>query len=97
MKITLIHEGTPAFQSGVQPDDFLLEVDGKIIQKPSDVLDIAFHSKVGKKISVKVERGKELLVYEIEVTERPSPNIDLKNGLRPPTASPKPQLVNQSQ
>lgn len=72
VKVSQLFQETPAAQSGIQPGDHVVEVAGKPIRQPSDVLDVAFFAKVGAKIPVVVERDGKLLTYGIEVIERPA-------------------------
>ncbi|MFQ3671263.1 MAG: S1C family serine protease, partial [Verrucomicrobiia bacterium] len=70
--VSTLYENTPAASSGILPGDRVLSVGDRPIRQPSDVLDVAFFSKVGEVLPVKVERGGETRVFEIQVIDRPA-------------------------
>ncbi|MCS7064040.1 MAG: S1C family serine protease [Methylacidiphilales bacterium] len=74
-QVSILFPNTPAEKSGLQVGDILLQVNGKEIRKPSDVLDIAYFSQVGEKVPVTVLRGDKVQTFVYEIVERPSPNL----------------------
>ncbi len=73
--ISIIFPETPAEKSGLRVGDVLLQVDGKDIYKPSDVLDISYFSEIGKTIQVTVLREGTLQTFHYTITERPLPQF----------------------
>ncbi len=70
--VSTLYENTPAAESGILPGDRVISVGRRPIRQPSDVLDIAFFSKVGETLPVEIERGGQTRVFEIKVIERPA-------------------------
>ncbi|GAB4243462.1 MAG: hypothetical protein OHK005_07870 [Candidatus Methylacidiphilales bacterium] len=70
--VSTLYENTPAAECGILPGDRVISVGSRQIRQPSDVLDVAFFSKVGETLPVTVERGGEKRVFEIQVIERPA-------------------------
>lgn len=70
--VSRLYKNTPAATSGIRNDDVVLEVDGRSVHQPSDILDAGFFSTVGSEIPVKVLRNGEEKVFKFSVTERPN-------------------------
>lgn len=70
--VSTLYENTPAAESGIRLGDRVIAVGDKPIRQPSDVLDVAFFSKVGETLPVKVERDGEVKTFKIRVIERPA-------------------------
>jgi len=62
VKITLVEPGSIAEELGIQAGDELLEINGKRVL---DAIDYRFHEG-NEEISLKVSRGKEVVIYDIE-------------------------------
>lgn len=71
VKVSNLFEGTPAAKSGIEPGDEVIKIGTRDIKKPSDILDAAFFSKIGEKISVLVKRDGKKKTFEFTVQERP--------------------------
>jgi len=82
VRVSQLYPSTPAASCGIQSGDRVLQVDGKAIQKPSDVLDIAFFSKVGDELPLMVERNGKKMNFSIKVVERPA-DVRMVEPLRP--------------
>lgn len=72
VRVSQLFENTPAVKSGIKSGDKVLQVAGRPIQQPSDVLDVAFFAKVGEDIPVVVERDGKKMSFTIKVVERPA-------------------------
>ena len=73
--VSILFPDTPAEKSGIKVGDVLLQLNGKEIYKPSDVLDVSYFSEVGKTIQVTVLRDGQPHTFEYTVTERPAPRL----------------------
>jgi serine protease Do len=60
-----------ADRSGLRPGDVLLALDGKTLLDRRAITILLFQKKIGEVISFKVQRGTEVLVLNVPVTERP--------------------------
>ncbi len=69
--ISNLYRGTPAAKSGLEPGDIVKKIGDKDIMAPSDILDAAFFSTVGKPIPVEVIRNGEKMVFSLPIVERP--------------------------
>ena len=65
-EMTEIMKDTPAFGSGVQPGDILLQVGKTKVRQPEDVIDASFFITAGDTVPITVLRGEEKLTFEIE-------------------------------
>ncbi|WP_018466549.1 S1C family serine protease [Calidithermus timidus] len=73
-------EGYPAATSGLQPPrrlsenrvlaDLILEVDGRVVQSPNDLIAYVRSRQVGDTITLKVLRGNETLTVKITLTPK---------------------------
>ncbi len=59
---------SPAKNAGINPGDVLQEIDGEIIEKPTDAVAI-LEEKKGEKIDIKVMRGEETLSFSLTPRE----------------------------
>lgn len=74
MKITLVEPGSIAEEIGIQAGDELLEINGKRVL---DAIDYRFHEG-NEDISLKISRGKEVTIYDIEKEEDDRVGIDFE-------------------
>src|SRR5437763_14291621 len=70
-EMTEIMKDTPAFGSGVQTGDILLQVGKTKVHEPEDVFDASFFITAGDKVPITVMRGDEKLTFEIEADFHP--------------------------
>ncbi len=92
VRITQLFQGTPAAASGLQPGDVVVRIDNREINRPADVIDASFFSRVGEELPVVVSRKGELLTFKFVVTERPD-QIPIPVSLPNPGEPPQPQGV----
>jgi C-terminal processing protease CtpA/Prc len=83
VRVVQVVPGTPASQSGIQPDDTVMRIDSREIYRPSDVLDASFFSHVGGTMTVVVRRDEKLYDYSFAVIEH---SLQPGDTLRPVTA-----------
>ncbi len=74
MKIALVEPGSIAEEIGIQVGDELLEVNGKRVL---DAIDYRFHEG-NEEVSLKVSRGREVIIYDIEKDEDDRVGIDFE-------------------
>lgn len=77
VEMTEVMKDTPAFGSGVQIGDILLQVGKRKVHDPEDVIDASFFISAGDKVPITVLRGDQKLTFEIESDFHP-------NSRRPP-------------
>jgi serine protease Do len=65
-QMTEIVKDTPAFGSGVQPGDILLQVGKTKVRQPEDVIDASFFITAGDTVPIVVIRGNEKMTFEIQ-------------------------------
>ena len=71
-EMTEIMKDTPAFGSGVQTGDILIQVGKTKVHEPEDVFDASFFITAGDKVPITVMRGDEKLTFEIEADFHPA-------------------------
>src|SRR5688572_9203230 len=71
-EMTEIMKDTPAFGSGVQPGDILLQVGKTPVRQPEDVIDASFYITAGDTVPITVMRGNEKLTFEVESDFHPA-------------------------
>ncbi len=69
-----IMEDTPAFGSGVQAGDILLQVGKTAVHDPEDVIDASFFITAGDTVPITVLRGNQKLTFEIQSDFHPASN-----------------------
>lgn len=70
-QMTEIMKETPAFGSGVEPGDILLQVGRTKVHQPEDVIDASFFITAGDTVPITVMRGNEKLTFEIKADCHP--------------------------
>ncbi len=80
-----IMQDTPAFGSGVQTGDILLEIGKTKVHEPEDVIDASFFITAGETVPIVVLRGNEKITFEIQSTFHPLSN----HGPSAATLTPK--------
>jgi S1-C subfamily serine protease len=78
--MTNIMKDTPAFESGVQTGDILLQVGKTKVRRPEDVIDASFFITAGDTVPITVVRGNEKLTFEVQADFHP-------NSIRLPQAA----------
>lgn len=63
---------TPAFGSGIQPGDILLQIGKTKVRQPEDVIDASFFITAGDTVPITVIRGNEKLTFEVESDFHPA-------------------------
>ncbi|MEM6822388.1 MAG: S1C family serine protease [Verrucomicrobiota bacterium] len=96
--VSNLFRGTPAAESGLQPGDIVKKIGKKPIQIPSDILDAAFFSEVGKPVEVQIVRKGKKLVFDLPIVERPEESAAVNSLIAPgrdtliaPFVSPEPK------
>jgi serine protease Do len=70
-QMTEIMKDTPAFGSGVQPGDILLQVGKTKVHQPEDVIDASFFITAGDSVPITVLRGNDRLIFEMKADCHP--------------------------
>jgi serine protease Do len=70
-QMTEIMKDTPAFGSGVEPGDILVQVGKTPVHQPEDVIDASFFLTAGDTVPVTVIRGAEKKTFEIQADYHP--------------------------
>jgi S1-C subfamily serine protease len=81
--VSNLFRGTPAAQSGLQPGDEVKKIGEQPIHAPSDILDAAFFSTVGKPIPVEVIRDGKKMVFSLPIVERPEGSAAVNSLIAP--------------
>ncbi len=81
VQVVRVQKGTPAKKVGIKPGDIILEVDGKKIHSPDELVSTIATKPKGAVVNLKVLRGKKKLTFKVKLTERPVPGVaENKNG-----------------
>jgi S1-C subfamily serine protease len=67
-----VTSGSPAAAAGVLVGDVLVELDGKPIQSPEDLLDLLVGDRVGRQVTLRALRGGTPVDLAVTVGERPA-------------------------
>ena len=70
-QMTEIIKDTPAFGSGVQAGDILLQVGKTKVHQPEDVIDASFFITAGDTVPITVMRGDEKKTFEVQADFHP--------------------------
>ena len=62
---------SPAAQAGLQPGDVILQIDALAIKKPEDLQKTILAHKIGDRIPIVVQRGKEQKTFTVEAGRVP--------------------------
>ena len=97
-QMTEIMKDTPAFGSGVEPGDILLQVGKTKVRQPEDVIDASFFITAGDTVPITVLRGTEKLTFEIQADFHPqSHHAPLAATLTPSQGIPLQMEANPNQ
>lgn len=95
--VSNLFRDTPAAESGIQPGDEVRRIGDHEVNEPSDILDAAFFSRVGKPVPVEVIRDGKKLVFDLPIVERPAGSSAVNRLIAPgndtmiaPFISPEP-------
>ncbi len=64
--------GGPAFQAGIRPYDVILEIAGKKVRNPSELVAAVAGTPAGEKVEIKVRRGGDVQQLRVKLGDRPS-------------------------
>jgi S1-C subfamily serine protease len=67
-----VTDGSPAALAGVMVGDVLTDFDGEAVEAPEDLLDRLVGDRVGRQVTVRVQRGGAALELPVTVGERPN-------------------------
>jgi len=76
--VAQLYRGAPADESGLQPGDVILEIEGKAVTTANAARRMVFEVPVGRAISLSVLRGRRTLEFDVPTLEQP---IDRSTGL----------------
>ena len=72
LEVVEVAEGSPAQRAGVRPEDLIVEMGGRSVQRADDVQRLMNDAAIGKPLSVSLLRGDrwlELELYPVELVE----------------------------
>jgi photosystem II stability/assembly factor-like uncharacterized protein len=69
--LTQITENSPALKAGLKANDVITAIDGKAMKNYDAVLELLQSKKVGDKVKVKIQRGKESQEITVTLEARP--------------------------
>ncbi|XDD46980.1 S1C family serine protease [Leptospira sp. WS39.C2] len=67
-----IQKGAPADKAGLQIMDVIVEIDGKPVRTPDEVVGIIVNSQIGKSIELKIIRNKNEILTSITPEKKPN-------------------------
>jgi serine protease Do len=70
--IIQVFSDSPADKAGLRDGDIIKEINRQKIKTPDDVLKIMKDAKVGQKIEILIYREDKLLVFKVELAEKPA-------------------------
>ena len=65
-QVTEIMKDTPAFGSGINPGDIVLQIGKTKVRQPEDIIDASFFITAGDTVPIVVVRGNEKMTFEIK-------------------------------
>ena len=63
-------KGAPAERSGMKPQDVIVSINGKTIQKGQDLIDIVADSPIGSTLKIGIMRDKKPMTLDVAVADR---------------------------
>lgn len=72
VRISSLIPGSPAEGSGIAPGDVLLEIGGRKIKSPEDVINAAFFLTAGEQAAIVIEHDGEVRTHDILAAQFPS-------------------------
>jgi len=72
-RVSQVHRGSPAWQSGLQPGDVLVRADGTQVDSARDLMRRIADSEPGKEMELEVIRGNQLFTTSVELIQQPPP------------------------
>src|SRR3954452_8113463 len=95
-EMTEVMKDTPAFGSGVQPGDILLQVGKTKVHQPEDVIDASFFITAGDTVPITVMRDTKKLTFDVQADLHPqSHHAALSATLTPSQGIPLQMEANQ--
>lgn len=74
-EINILNIGSPGQKAGLKTGDVLLEVGGRSISSPEDVLDAAFYIAAEDEVKLRVARGTDTLEFTVTAADRPNTSV----------------------
>lgn len=68
--ITQVFEGDPADKGGIEPNDIIIEIDGKSVKSARELSGIIANTRVGKKTTIKLLRDGKTKSVQVELAKR---------------------------
>ena len=65
-QVTEVMKDTPAFGSGINPGDIVLQIGKTKVRQPEDIIDASFFISAGDTVPIVVVRGNEKMTFEIK-------------------------------
>jgi hypothetical protein len=75
--------GTPAARAGIKPGDLLEAIDGRYVERPSDVADLLHRAKEGQPVSYRLLRLGTAEAFDFRLASIPRGNANLYYVLAP--------------
>ncbi|MCZ8342300.1 MAG: trypsin-like peptidase domain-containing protein [Leptospira sp.] len=67
-----IIKGSPADKAGLKLDDVIIEIGGKTIQSPEELINFVRTAKIGKRLEIKIMRNKNEILTSITPAQKPN-------------------------
>jgi len=65
-EVTEIMKDTPAYGSGIQPGDIVLQIGKTTVRQPEDIIDASFFITAGDTVPIVVVRGNEKMTFDVK-------------------------------
>ena len=65
-EVTEIMKDTPAYGSGIQPGDIVLQIGKTKVRQPEDIIDASFFITAGDTVPIVVVRGNEKMTFDVK-------------------------------
>jgi serine protease Do len=85
-------KGAPAERAGMKPQDVIVSINGKVIQKGQDLIDIVADSAIGSALKIGIMRDRKPMTLEVMVADRVktfADNPTLSENAGPDNGSPE--------